>query len=168
MPYALQTPAASILADPAAALLVLLVVPIALVGRRWGMWPAVAAVAVAVALLAARNLLLDVDMDAVGYLTRATAFATVAVLAGDRGDREIAASSAEPEAAPESQAWLAERLLTEREYEVLTMMSAGGTNSEIAARLAISESTVKSHVQNILRKLEVRNRTQAVSWYLSA
>jgi DNA-binding CsgD family transcriptional regulator len=46
------------------------------------------------------------------------------------------------------------------------MMAAGATNAEIANRLLISISTVKSHVKHILRKLEARNRTEAVAMYL--
>ena len=58
-----------------------------------------------------------------------------------------------------------EDVLTDREREVLSMISAGATNAEIAERLVISQSTVKSHVKNILRKLGVRNRTQAAARY---
>jgi DNA-binding NarL/FixJ family response regulator len=53
-------------------------------------------------------------------------------------------------------------LLTEREAEVLTRLAAGESNSEIAGRLFIGEGTVKTHVAAILRKLGVRDRTQAV------
>jgi DNA-binding NarL/FixJ family response regulator len=54
-------------------------------------------------------------------------------------------------------------LLTEREIEVLRLMAGGGTNGQIAARLVISEGTVKSHVKHILRKLRASNRAEAVS-----
>jgi DNA-binding NarL/FixJ family response regulator len=51
--------------------------------------------------------------------------------------------------------------LTERELEVLRLVAEGHTNQEIAAVLIISPTTVKTHVQNILQKLDVSDRTQA-------
>ncbi len=56
----------------------------------------------------------------------------------------------------------ASTLLTEREAQVLRAMNEGLSNREIATRLVISEGTVKTHVSNILGKLEVRDRTQAI------
>jgi DNA-binding NarL/FixJ family response regulator len=55
--------------------------------------------------------------------------------------------------------------LTRRELEVLRMLAEGETNAGIARRLIVSEDTVKTHVKHILRKLGVRNRSQAVSRY---
>jgi two-component system NarL family response regulator len=52
--------------------------------------------------------------------------------------------------------------LTERELEVLRLMAHGTSNLDIAAALSIGESTVKSHVNRILSKLGVNDRTQAV------
>src|SRR4051795_382169 len=56
--------------------------------------------------------------------------------------------------------------LTAREREVIHLVSAGATNQEIADALVISESTVKSHVKHILRKLGAANRAEAVSRHL--
>ncbi len=53
--------------------------------------------------------------------------------------------------------------LTEREREVLALMVEGLSNTQIAAKLGVSSSTIKSHVSNILSKLGVASRTEAVS-----
>jgi DNA-binding NarL/FixJ family response regulator len=52
--------------------------------------------------------------------------------------------------------------LTAREKEVLTLVATGARDREIAHQLVVGESTVKKHVQNILRKLKARNRAEAV------
>ncbi len=52
--------------------------------------------------------------------------------------------------------------LTSKEKEVLVLLTQGYSNKEIAQKLFIAETTAKSHVSNILRKLEVNDRTQAV------
>lgn len=59
-----------------------------------------------------------------------------------------------------------EGLLTSRELEVLALMATGATNDRIAQRLVIGTQTVKSHVKQVLRKLRVENRAEAISQYL--
>ncbi|MFE2535606.1 response regulator [Streptomyces sp. NPDC059371] len=52
--------------------------------------------------------------------------------------------------------------LTEREYEIFVAIGEGWSNSEIAGRLVVAESTVKTHVGRVLSKVGVRDRVQAV------
>jgi DNA-binding NarL/FixJ family response regulator len=56
--------------------------------------------------------------------------------------------------------------LTLRETEILNCLSLGRSNKEIACDLDIAEATVKVHVKTLLRKLRVKNRTQAALWAL--
>ncbi len=51
--------------------------------------------------------------------------------------------------------------LTERELDVLRLVARGWTNARIAKELGIAERTVAYHLENVLRKLEVSNRTEA-------
>lgn len=51
--------------------------------------------------------------------------------------------------------------LTDREREILSLVASGATNSDIARRLWITQQTVKFHVSNLYRKLDVTNRTEA-------
>ena len=58
---------------------------------------------------------------------------------------------------------LGQESLSQREITILKRVAEGDRNKEIAARLSLSEETVKSHVKNILEKLGASDRTQAVS-----
>jgi len=55
-----------------------------------------------------------------------------------------------------------DEVLSDREVEVLRLVSQGATNKEIAASLSITNGTARSHVANILRKLSAKDRTEAV------
>ena len=92
-----------------------------------------------------------------------TAFTASVAAGGPAGSAgSISASSAR--GAPGGQATRDRltRLLTERELEVLTMVSRGMSNAEIAEQLTISPATAKTHVAHLLTKLDSRDRIQLV------
>jgi two-component system nitrate/nitrite response regulator NarL len=55
-------------------------------------------------------------------------------------------------------------VLSPREREILQALARGGSNKEIAREMDLAESTVKIHVQHILRKLGLSSRVQAAVW----
>lgn len=67
-----------------------------------------------------------------------------------------------PENAAVNEAELKKLNLTAREYEVLGLLTKGHSNAEIADKLFLSLSTVKTHVSNLFVKMDVKNRTQAI------
>lgn len=76
-------------------------------------------------------------------------------------------SAAPPPGMPESAATANDKLLTEREREVLECVAQGHRNKTIASDLGVSEHTVKLHIHHIITKIGVENRTAAANWYLA-
>jgi DNA-binding NarL/FixJ family response regulator len=100
------------------------------------------------------------EAGAMGYLVKDMLAAEVlkvirSVMAGRRGIPPVVAAK------------LAEHTpriaLTPRETEVICLMATGLTNAQIAERIGRTEETVKVHVKNVLQKLDVRDRTEAVA-----
>ncbi|WP_299028954.1 response regulator transcription factor [uncultured Thermanaerothrix sp.] len=108
---------------------------------------------------------------AIGYLLKDVSSEKLfeAIRAAARGEyfllpsitaKVVAEFSRLPRAAPRPAE--AEKILSPREIEVLRLVAIGISNKEIAERLFISEGTVKNHLSNILSKLNVKDRLQAV------
>ena len=98
-------------------------------------------------------LLKDVSADELARAIRA-AHAGRATLSPEAAQALVETANQPPAPGPD---------LTERELEVLTLMVEGLNNTQIAGRLTVSPSTIKSHVSNILSKLGVTSRTEAVT-----
>lgn len=101
---------------------------------------------------------------AAGAISKATHPAALATLVRETIDGHVVhvykSSRTQEEAVPALVA--AEQTpLTSRELEVLQLVAGGATNGEIAQRLWVTEQTVKFHLSNVYRKLEVGNRTEA-------
>jgi DNA-binding NarL/FixJ family response regulator len=98
----------------------------------------------------------DVDPDALADAIRSVHAGHVLL----QPEVAVALLSQEQSAAPTGRG----NALTEREREVLALIADGRSNREIARALVLSEKTVKTHVSNILMKLDVADRTQAALW----
>jgi DNA-binding NarL/FixJ family response regulator len=78
--------------------------------------------------------------------------------------RRLAQAAAGAQTPEERDAALLAGQLTAREKEVLALLVEGGDNAQIAKRLGVSSNTVRTHVQSILTKLQVRSRLQAAAF----
>ena len=104
------------------------------------------------------------DAGATGVISKATRPVALATLVREtvnghivhRPPAAVGAAGAQPMALPDG-----DLPLTRRELEILKLAAAGFTNGEIARRLWVTEQTVKFHLRNVYRKLNVTNRTQA-------
>lgn len=105
---------------------------------------------------AAGYLLKDADADELAAAVRAAHHGEL-TLDPALAKRLMASLRAPREAPPADE-------LTPREREILMLIARGSSNQEIADELVISERTARTHVSNILRKLDLRSRTQAALW----
>lgn len=106
-----------------------------------------------------------IKAGAVGYLTKDCSVAEVAdaVRMAANGDTALSPKLAELMLSEARKTDLGEeRLITRREEEVLQLIADGLSTPEVAARLYISQKTVKNHLASIYEKLNARDRTQAV------
>ncbi len=101
------------------------------------------------------------ECGATGYLIKNTSIQTL------RDEiRGLVGAHAAPHHAAPNRASTLSRLLTPKQIAVLEELAAGRSNKEIAARMQISGETVGSHMKEILGRLAVKNRTEAVVRYL--
>ena len=83
-------------------------------------------------------------------------------------DHSIHLASDRPRREPAVRAVADDVGLTDREQQILALVAEGHSNAELASQLWVTEQTVKFHLSNIYRKLNVSNRTQASRWALLA
>jgi DNA-binding NarL/FixJ family response regulator len=119
-------------------------------------------------------LVLSLDLDshwlsrvfsagATAAISKATQPLALATLVRETIDGHIVhpAPAGTPSAAEPGRSVAADLPLTTRELEILELVASGATNGVIARRLCVTEQTVKFHLRNIYRKLDVANRTEA-------
>jgi len=107
------------------------------------------------------------DAGATGAVSKATHPMALATLVRETSEGRVVhvrhglrpAGAARPKAAATQ-----ESSLTARELEVLQLVAGGSTNGEIARKLWVTEQTVKFHLSNVYRKLDVGNRTEASNY----
>ncbi len=105
------------------------------------------------------------EAGAIGYLLKDVSADELAqaIRAAHSGRATLSPDAAQALVQTTNQPPLLDFDLTEREVEVLALMVEGLNNTQIAGRLGVSPSTIKSHVSNILSKFGVESRTEAVT-----
>jgi len=106
-----------------------------------------------------------VELGAAGYIPKSTPIEKILVAINEILSGQMALpESYQPPTNPVSATDIAERVasLTQQQYKILMMFAEGMLNKQIAYDLNVSEATIKAHATAIFRKLDVRNRTQAV------
>ena len=103
-------------------------------------------------------LLKDADADDVAVAVRRAQAGEVHL------DPQVARPARQPDPDPARRRARRHEPLTDREREVLSLVAKGHSNKEIAAILDITERTARTHVSNILGKLDLASRTQAALW----
>ena len=107
------------------------------------------------------------NAGAAGYLPKDLGIedmvAAIRTLAAPNFGRSSIADLLNLRVAHKGDSWITSARLTKREREVLGEMRRGRTNREIAARFGVSVTTINKHVQQVLKKLNVRTRGQAVA-----
>ena len=111
------------------------------------------------------NLRLETWLLALRLLLRGGEFAPISFA---RSHLHRARQRSVEQPAGDQRARVSMSVLTERELQVLQMVSTGCPNRVIAERFSLSEHTIKVHVHNIIRKLRTRNRTAAAAIYLES
>ena len=106
------------------------------------------------------------EAGAAGYLLKDAEADEVAaaIRAAKRGEVHLDPAVARKLTASLRRSTSPKDLLTEREREILSLVAQGKSNKEIASELVISERTARTHVSNILSKLDLSSRTQAALW----
>jgi DNA-binding NarL/FixJ family response regulator len=103
---------------------------------------------------------------ATGFISKAVSGAQIVdgLRAAARGERIVLHRASQRAALDEHLRWPGDHIgLTERESELLALLPSGMTNQELAARLFVSENTIKTQLRNLYAKLQVNNRTQAAT-----
>lgn len=106
------------------------------------------------------------DLRAKAYSLGAKAWVSMSVHAGELVRTIELAAAGEPVGEHEDRLATVAGLTT-REVEVLALITQGLSNKDIADKLVVSVNTLKSHIRQAYRKIEVRTRSQAVSWAIT-
>jgi DNA-binding NarL/FixJ family response regulator len=101
-----------------------------------------------------------------GFISKAVPASQIrdGIMAASRGERVVLTGRTRHAVMDEALRWPGRQMgLTERESEILSLLSTGMTNRELGVHLYVSENTIKTQLRHLYAKLKVRNRAQAVA-----